>query len=138
MTADTGQSPETRASQSSVGDLISEVSQDVTTLLRQEVELAKAELRQDVHKVGKGTGMLAGAAQAAVFVLLFLSIALWWAIGSAIGLGWSALVVAAVWLIAAAALAVMGRTEMRTIRGVPRTAETVKKIPAAMKGQEDS
>ena len=58
--------------------------------MRQELELAKAELQQSASRAGKGAGMLGGAAVAGYFVLLFVSIALWWAIGAATGLGWSA------------------------------------------------
>ena len=72
--------------------------------MRQELELAKAELQQSASRAGKGAGMLGGAAVAGYFVLLFLSVALWWAIGSATGLGWSALIVAVIWAIIAAVL----------------------------------
>ena len=83
----------------SIGELLSSVTQDLSALLRQEVELAKAELRQSANRAGKGAGMFAGAGLAGHMVLLFLSIAVWWGLGDAIGHGWSALIVAAVWLI---------------------------------------
>ena len=76
--------------------------------MRQELELAKAELQQSASRAGKGAGMLGGAAVAGYFVLLFVSIALWWAIGSATGLGWSAVIVAVIWGIIAAVLAADG------------------------------
>ncbi len=122
----------------SLGELLGEVSHDLSTLVRQEVELAKAEVQQSAGRAGRGAGMFGGAGVAAWLTLLFLSIALWWAIADAIGHGWSALIVAALWAIVAAVLAAMGRTEMRRVRGVPRTAETVRDIPAAFKGQENS
>ena len=120
----------------SLGDLISEVAQDLSTLVRQELELAKAEVQQSASRAGKGAGMLGGAAVAGYFVLLFVSIALWWAIGSATGLGWSAVIVAVIWGIIAAILAVVGRNSLRSVRGLPKTAATVKKIPDAIKGNE--
>jgi hypothetical protein len=122
----------------SLGDLISEVTTDLSTLMRQEVELAKAELQQSALRTAKGAGMLGGSAVAAHFTLLFLSLALWWLIGAAIGLGWSALVVGVLWGIAAAALAAAGRRRLRSVRGLPETADTVKKIPDALKGNEES
>jgi hypothetical protein len=79
----------------SIGELLSEVSQDISTLMRQEVELAKAEFKQSATRAGKGAGMFAGAGLAGHMVLLFGSIALWWALGDSMGHGWSALVVAA-------------------------------------------
>lgn len=127
----------------SIGEIIGNISDDFSTLVRQELELAKAEISESVTKAGKGAGMFGGAGIAGHFVLLFLSIALWWALGAMIGqgdaqpaLGWSALIVAAIWAVVAAVLALTGRKEMREVEGVPRTNETVKKIPDAVKGHE--
>ncbi|MCB0882752.1 MAG: phage holin family protein [Thermoleophilia bacterium] len=121
----------------SAGPLISAIVEDASTLMRQEVALAKAEVRQSAQQAGKGAGMMAGAAQGAQFALLFLSVALWWALGAGAdwGLGWSALVVAVLWGLIAAALALAGKSALRDV-GVPRTVETAKKIPTAMKGEE--
>ena len=120
----------------SVGELFSEVAEDLSTLMRQEVELAKAELRQSATRAGKGAGLLAGAGFGGYMVLLFASIAAWWGIGDAIGHGWSALIVAAIWLIVAAVLGLLGRREISAVPGVPQTAQTVKKIPDAVRGNE--
>ncbi|MEV7606941.1 phage holin family protein [Paenarthrobacter sp. NPDC089322] len=116
-----------------LGELLSDLSRDVSTLMRQEVELAKVELKESATKAGKGAGMLAGAAWAGHLTMLFLSLALWWALGQLIGLGWSAVVVAVIWGIVAAVLATVGRKELNTIKGLPRTAETVKEIPPTFK-----
>jgi len=134
--ADTGPPPEQLAGDRSLGELISEVTGDLSTLMRQELELAKAEVQQSASRAGKGAGMLGGAAVAGYFVLLFLSIALWWAIGAATGLGWSALIVAVIWGIIAAVLAVTGRNSLKSVGGIPKTTSTVKKIPDALKGNE--
>ena len=120
----------------SLGDLIAEVTQDLSTLVRQELELAKAEVQQSAARAGKGAGLLGGAGVAGYFVLLFLSIALWWAIGSGTGLGWSALIVAVIWGIIGAVLYVMGRNSLKSVRGIPKTADSVKKIPDALKGND--
>ena len=120
----------------SVGELFSEVAEDLSTLMHHEVELAKAELRQSATRAGKGAGLLAGAGFGGYMVLLFSSIAAWWGIGDAIGHGWSALIVAVVWLIVAAVLGAMGRREISAVPGVPQTAQTVKKIPDAVRGNE--
>ncbi|WP_407938064.1 phage holin family protein [Nakamurella panacisegetis] len=120
----------------SLGELISEITTDLSTLMRQEVELAKAELTQSAKRAGKGTGLFAGAGGAGHFVLLFLSISLWWALGDHLGYGWSALIVAILWGIAAAVMALMGKKEFSAIRGLDRTSETLGKIPNAVKGNE--
>jgi hypothetical protein len=130
--------PDHGGSLSSVGQLLGEISGDLSTLMRQEVELAKTEVRQSVSKASKGTGLLGGAAVAAHMVLLFLSVALWWALGTRIGRGWSALVVALIWALIAAVLAAVGRSQLKAVTGLPKTTQTAKRIPDALKGNEDS
>ena len=120
----------------SAGELFSDVAADLSTLMRQEVELAKAELRQSATRAGKGAGMLAGAGVSGHMVLLFGSVAVWWAVGDTTGHGWSALIVGAAWLIIAAVLGLLGRKEISAVSGMPQTAQTVKKIPDAVKGNE--
>jgi hypothetical protein len=127
-----------KAETTSLGDLLGEVTRDLSTLMRQEVELAKAELKQTGTRAGKGGGMLAGAGVAGHFVLLFLSLALWWALGTVMGLGWSAVVVAVIWGIIAAVLASMGRKELSAIKGMPQTVETLQEIPPTLKPSEET
>ncbi|WP_237342076.1 phage holin family protein [Williamsia soli] len=115
-----------------MGELLSNVSEDLSVLVRQELALAKAEATQTASRVGKGTGMLAGAAVAGYFVLLFLSVALWWSLGNAMGHGWSALIVVLVWAAIGAVLAVLGRSSLRKAKGLPQTTDTVSKIPGAL------
>lgn len=136
--ASTGAGPGPGSTDRSVGELLSDISADLSTLMRQEVALAKAELSQSGKQAGKGAGMLAGAGVAGHFVLLFISICLWWAIGNETGRGWSALIVAVLWAIIGAVLYSMGRKEMKKVNGAPRTADTVKKIPSAVAGNEET
>lgn len=124
---------EEKAAHTSLGDLIGEVSKDFSTLFRQELELAKAELQQSATRAGKGAGLFAGAAMAGYFVLLFLSVALWWALGYLVGNGWSAVIVAVIWAIIALIMFLVGKSEMQRIKGMPKTVETVKKIPDTLK-----
>jgi hypothetical protein len=121
----------------SIGALFSDVTKDVSLLIRQEVELAKVELRESATSAGKGAGELGAAAVAAHFGLLFVSIAIWWGIGNGIGRGWAGLIVGAVYLIISAVLAAIGRKDLKAVRGLPQTTSTAKKIPGAMKGNED-
>ena len=121
----------------SLGERLGDVTRDLSLLMRQEVALAKAEVSQSASNAGKGIGMLVGAALAGYFVLLFLSVALWVAIGSQIGYGWSALIVAVIWAIIAAVLVSVGKKELNRVRSVPTTTETLGKIPNALKGQEE-
>jgi len=123
-------------SQRSFGELLGEVTEDVSTLVRQEIELAKSELRQEARKAGKAGGLFAAAGLAGHMMLLFLSIALWWGLSNVMDGGWAALIVAVLWAVVGAVLSASGRAHVRQLRGLPRTVETVKKIPAAMKPSE--
>lgn len=129
---------ERQAERESLGQLLQEVSRDLSTLFRQEVELAKAELKESAKKAGKGAGLFGGAGLAGVFTLLFISIAIWWALGYLIGNAWSALVVAVIWGIVAAVLAMTGKKEIEEIDGAPQTVETVKEIPETLKRNEEN
>ena len=120
-----------------MGELISEITTDLSTLVQQEIALAKAEATQSAKRAGKGAGMFGGAGFAGYFVLLFGSVALWWAIGDGMGHGWSALIVAALWAIVGLVLYLRGRKEFADIRGFDRTTETLGKIPNAVKGNEE-
>src|SRR3954465_11302684 len=122
----------------SIGELVSDISTDLTLLLRQEVALAKAEAKESATRAGKGAGMLAGAGLAGHFVLGFLSITLWMALAYLLDdLAWSALIVAALWGVVAAVLAALGRKQLKEVQGLPRTTDTAKRIPEAVKGNEN-
>jgi len=125
------------AQNQSIGELFTDVTKDVSLLIRQEVELAKAELRETAGTAGKSAGELGAAAVAAHFALLFVTLAVWWAIGDGIGRAWAALIVGAVYAIIATILATIGRRDLKAVTGLPQTTRTMKKIPSAMKGNED-
>ena len=125
-----------KADNASLGELLGDVTRDLSTLMRQEVELAKAELKQSATKAGKGSGMLAGAGVAGHFVLVFLSLGLMFALGALMPLGWAAVIVAVIWGIIAAVLASIGRKELKQIKGLPQTGETLSEIPPTLKPGE--
>jgi hypothetical protein len=130
---------EQQAANTSLGDLVAEVSRDFSTLMRQEVELAKVEATQSAKRAGKGAGMYGGAGLAGWFTLLFLSVALWWALGALLdNLGWSAVIVAIIWGIVAAVLFSMGKREFDRVQGAPRTVDSLKKIPDTLKRNEEN
>ncbi|MFH8934040.1 phage holin family protein [Streptomyces griseosporeus] len=111
----------------SVGQLLSQVTSDLQTLFRQEVELAKAEVRQEATKAGKAAGMYGGAGFAGYMVLLFLSLAAVLGLANVMDGGWAALIVTAVWAVVAAVLYARGRAQMRAVSPKPeQTVETMK------------
>ena len=146
MTADPGYRPvpETRSdpppvgSDRPIGEVFSAVTADLSTLIRQEVALAKAEIRQSATQAGAGAGKLAGAGVAGHMVLLFVSVSAWWGVGQFIGNAWSALVVAAFWAIVGAILYASGRSSLSKVEGLSRTTETTKQIPPALAGHEET
>ncbi len=118
----------------SVGELMGDISRDLSTLMRQEVALAKAEIKQEASKAAQGAGMLGGAGLAGYFLVLFLSLALAWALSGPIGAGWAHLIVGVLWGIAAAVLFVLGRSRLQQVNPKPeQTVETVGEIPSALK-----
>jgi hypothetical protein len=120
----------------SLGQLVGDVTRDLSTLMRQELALARAELKQEASKTAKGAGALGGAAFAGSMTVLFLSIALWWGLSHVVGHSWSALIVAVIWGIVAAVLAAVGRRRFREVNPTPeRTVDTLKNVPDALKGE---
>ncbi|MFF1574187.1 phage holin family protein [Leifsonia sp. NPDC058292] len=124
---------ERKAESTSLGELLSEVSRDISTLMRQELELAKAELRETASRAGKGAGLMGGAGYSGLMAVFFLSVALWWALGYLVGNAWSAVIVAVIWAIVALILFLIGRKNIKSIKGAPQTVDTIKEIPDTLK-----
>ena len=140
---------EERAEHESLGEMFKSLSTNLSTLIQQEIALAKAETTQAVQEAkqsakdtGKGAGMLAGAGVAGHFVLLFLSLALMWGLSNLVGLAWSSVIVAVLWAVIAGILAAMGKKNLNegkremteaTQDPLPLTRETVSEIPDTVK-----
>jgi hypothetical protein len=129
---------ERQAANESLGTLVTEVTKDLSTLMRQELELAKVELRDTAQRSAKGAGLFGGAGYAASMTILFLSIALWWALGTLMGGGWSGVVVALIWAVIALILFLVGRKKFQEVKGAPETVDSVKQIPDAFKRNEEN
>ncbi|MEW1585149.1 phage holin family protein [Micromonospora vinacea] len=128
--------PEKERTQASVGELIGDVTRDMSTLVRKEVELAKAELREEVSQAGKAGGMFGGAAVAGFLAVLFVSYALWWGLSNTMDQGWAALIVAVLWAAVAGGLFINARTQMKRARAVlPRTKQSARELPDALRGR---
>ncbi|MEV4498915.1 phage holin family protein [Micromonospora arborensis] len=128
--------PEKERTQASVGELLGDVTRDVSTLVRKEVELAKAELREEVSQAGKAGGMFGGAGLAGFLAVLFVSYALWWGLSNTMDQGWAALIVAVLWAVVAGGLFINARTQLKRARAVlPRTKQTAREMPNALRGR---
>jgi hypothetical protein len=135
---DTPTPSEQKAATTSLGELLGEVTRDMSTLIRKEIDLAKAELSETAKRAGKGAGLAGAAGYAGLMAVFFLSIALWWALGHLIDNGWSAVVVAVIWAIIGLVLYLRARKELRTVRGAPQTVDSLKKIPETLKKNEEN
>jgi hypothetical protein len=127
MTAPHRNEHDDRVAETSVGEIIGNITDDLSQLFRQEVELAKAEIRQEATKAGKAAGMLGGAGFAGYLAVVLLSFAVVFGLSNVMDPGWAALIVAIIWGAIGAVLFVNGRKKLKTVDPVPRrTAETLK------------
>jgi uncharacterized membrane protein YqjE len=111
----------------SVGAIMGDISRDMSTLVRQEMDLAKTELKQEIAQAGKGAGMLGGAGIAGLLTLFFLSLALTYLLDNWMPVELGALLTALLWAVAGAALAARGRKEIkRADLQLPKTQTTLK------------
>jgi F0F1-type ATP synthase assembly protein I len=124
---------ETRAGASrtdSLGDLVSQITTDLSTLMRQELALAKAEVKQEASQAAKGAGMLGAAGYAGYLVSIFFSLAVMFLLDKAMPTWVAALIVAVVYGAIAAVLFVQGKKALKHVDPTPhQTIETLKELP---------
>jgi len=96
-----------------VGELLRQLSQETTTLVKQEIDLAKAEMTEKGKQAGIGAGMFGGAGVSGLLALIFLSLAIVAALDTATWTWLAALIVGLVWAAAAAVLALQGRNRVQ-------------------------
>jgi uncharacterized membrane protein YqjE len=92
-----------------VGELLKELSNQTTTLVRQELELAKAEMAEKGKQAGLGAGMFGGAGLVGLLALGALTTCVIAALATAMELWLAALIVAVVYAAIAGVLALAGR-----------------------------
>ena len=120
----TSEGPRTDAS---LGELVARATQDLSQLLRQELALAKLELKKEAVSAGKGAALLGGAGGAGLFALVFLSISAAYGISwLGVPLGWGFFIVGFLYLLVAAVLALGGRKNLKKVGPPERTIATVK------------
>lgn len=117
----------TDARERPIGELVKDLSSQTSTLVRQEIELARAELQQKGKQAGKGAGMLGAAAIAALLALGALTAGLVALLDTAMATWVAALIVMALWAIVALVLAKAGQKSLqKATPPAPQTVETVK------------
>lgn len=117
-----------------LGQLVAETTQDVKTIVQDEIALAKIEVKADAQRAGKGAGMFAGAAVLGLFGLVLLLFAIVYVL-VALGLKtWLAfLIVAVVLFVVAGILALIGKKAISQLKGPQRTIRSTKATIAAVK-----
>src|SRR4051794_6304916 len=111
----------------SVGDLLKELSQETSTLVRQEMALARAELTEQGKRAGTGAGMLGGASVAGLLMLGALTATLIAVLDTAMETWLAALIVTVLWGVVAGILALQGRNKIKDATPpAPQTVDTVK------------
>lgn len=110
-----------------IGELLGDATRDLGTLVRQEIELAKVEIKDEVTRAGKAGGMLGGTAIAAWMSLLLLSFAAAWGLSEVMPEGVAFLIVGLAFAAVAAVLYLKGREELKNVNPVPQqTIDTLK------------
>ncbi|NED99208.1 phage holin family protein [Phytoactinopolyspora halotolerans] len=127
------------ASQASVGQLVSAVREDLTGLIKDEIDLAKAEIREDVKSAGMGGALVAAAGFLVVLAVVLLSVALAYGV-SALGLGpgWAFLIVAAFYLIVAGLLGLWAKSRFSSITGPARAKVAARQAVQALRATSAS
>jgi hypothetical protein len=117
-----------------IGKLVVDASRDVSALLRNEIALAKSELRVSVKAGGMSIAMFAAAAFLAVLAIIMLSVAIAYFINfTGLDLAWCFLIVFAAYLLVAALLGFIGYKKIQQVKPPERAIEQAREIPTAFK-----
>jgi Na+/melibiose symporter-like transporter len=111
----------------SVGQLLGDVTRELQALVRKELELARAETREELQRAGAAGKRFGVAGLAGYLAVVMLSFAAAWALTALMPTGWAFFAVGVVLAAVAAAMALQGRRRLREFHPVPQeTAETLK------------
>ena len=119
-----------------LGKLVMDAQRDISTLVSQEIALAKSELKVSIKHGGVGAGLFAGAAFLGVLAIIMLSVSIAYFIHWAgLGLHWSFLIVFGLYVLLAGVLAMIGLRQVKQVKAPERAIEQGKQIPSALKGK---
>ena len=122
-----------------MGEIVGDIAKDLSTLMKQELDLAKTEMKAEATKAGKGAGLLGGAGVAGHLALIFLSLFVMFLLNRVMDLDWAALIVTAVWGVLAAVLAMKGKKEVQQVNpSLETTQRTLKEDVQWAKDQKNS
>ena len=117
-----------------IGKLVGDVSNDVSSLIRSEIALAKTELKFSAKAGGVGIGLFAAAAFLLVLAVIMLSVAIAYFINfTGLDLAWCFLIVFGFYALVAAVLGLIGYRSVRKVRGPEASIEQIKETKAVLK-----
>ena len=117
-----------------IGKLVGDVSNDVSSLIRSEIALAKTELKFSAKAGGVGLGLFAAAAFLLVLAVIMLSVAIAYSINfTGLDLAWCFLIVFVFYALIAAVLGLIGYRSVRKVRGPEASIEQLKETKAVLK-----
>ena len=122
-----------------IGRLIKDAQTDISTLMRKEIELAKAELKVSVTAGGIGTVLLLAAAFLLLLAVIIFSVAAAYFInwnGEGLDLHWAFLIVTGFYVLLALILVLVGIKKLKRVRAPEKAIAQGKEIPRALKGQK--
>jgi uncharacterized membrane protein YqjE len=120
----------------SLSELLSDITTEIATLFRNEVELAKAETSEQVSRAAKAGAMLGAAAVIGFLTLILLSFAAAWGLAEVVPTGVAFLIVGVVFAIVAAVLASAGKKKIANVNPMPN--QTVQTLKADVQVAKDS
>lgn len=121
-----------------LGKLVMDAQRDISTLISQEIALAKSEIKVSVRHGGLGIGLFAGAAFLGLLAVIMLSVAIAYFIhwnGAGLDLHWAFLIVFGLYVLIAALLAFVGIKQVKQVKAPERAIQQGKQIPSALKGR---
>jgi uncharacterized membrane protein YqjE len=126
----------TRAEERSLSELLSEVTGEIATLFRKEVELARVETSEQVTRAAKAGAMLGAAGVVGFLTLILLAFAAAWGLAEVVPEGVAFLIVGLVFGIVAAVLASAGKKKIASVNPMPN--QTVQTLKADVQVAKDS
>ena len=122
----------------SLGEIVGDLSRDLTDLVKAELDLARTELKGEAAKAGKGAGMLGGAGVSGLLALSLASFALSYLLDNWMPVELAFLITTVLWAVVAAVLAARGRAELKKSNPqLPKTQRTLKEDAAWLKAQKN-
>jgi ABC-type multidrug transport system fused ATPase/permease subunit len=121
-----------------IGRLVSDATRDISSLVRNEIRLAKSELKISVRTGGLGIALFAAAAFLLLLAVIMLSVAIAYFInwnGHGLALHWAFLIVFGFYLLLAGLLVFVGIRKVKQVKAPERAIDQGREIPKALKGK---